>query len=311
MLYHIENEHLSCAVDDQGAQLHSIKDRESGTEVLWPGDPAVWYGQAPVLFPIVGRLKDDRYRYNGREYTLPKHGFARKSLFRLEKLESACVSFVLESSDATRACYPFEFALTLTYRLEGRALIAEAQVENRGEGEMYFSIGAHPGFNCQMGDVLRFDDPETLASLWIDEEAMLAGGSYPVLENSTDITIHEHLFDKDALILRDVKSQHVTLVRNGEASLKFDIGGAPVLGIWAKPGAAYVCIEPWFGLNDSNGFTPDTHPNEPAGSPGTPDTHPNEPAGSPGTPDISQKPLIRRLGPGEAFTQFWKAEVLS
>ena len=278
MLYHIENEYLFCAVDDTGAQLHSIKDRETKTEHLWQGDPAVWTGQAPVLFPIVGRLKDDRYRWQGREYTLPKHGFARKRAFRLLECGGARASFVLESDGATRAAYPFEFALTLTYRLEGRALIAEASAENKG-GEMYFSLGAHPGFRCQMGDILRFDVPETLASQWIDGEAMLAGGSYPVLENATDITIHEHLFDNDALILSGMASKHVTLVRDGKPSVKFDIGGAPVLGIWAKPGAPYVCIEPWFGLNDSSEFTP----------------------------DLSQKPLIQRLGPGEMFTQVWRA----
>ena len=282
MLYHIENEHLFCAVDDRGAQLHSLKDRDNKIEYLWQGDPAVWYGQAPVLFPIVGRLKDDLYRWQGKEYTMPKHGFARKSLFRLLERGESFISFILESSDETRACYPFEFALTLTYRLEGRTLAAEAMVENKGEGEMVFSIGAHPGFNCAMGDVLRFDAPETLDSLWIDDEAMLAGGSYPVLENSTDITIHEHLFDKDALILKGVQSKNVTLVRDGVPSVKFDIGGAPVLGIWAKPGAQYVCIEPWYGLNDSNDYTP----------------------------DFSQKPLVERLGAGEVFTQAWRAEVV-
>ena len=283
MLCHIENEHLFCAVDGYGAQLHSIKDRETRAEYLWQGDPAVWYGQAPVLFPIVGRLKDDLYRWQGKEYTLPKHGFARKSPFRLLECGGARASFVLESDDATRACYPFEFALTLDYRLEGRALIAEASVENKGGGEMYFSLGAHPGFHCAMGDILRFDVPETLASRWIDGEAMLAGGSYPVLENATDITIHEHLFDNDALILSGMQSKHITLVRSGKPSVKFDIGGAPMLGIWAKPGAAYVCIEPWFGLNDSSEFTP----------------------------DFSQKPLIQRLEPGEVFTQAWRAEFLA
>ena len=290
MLYHIENEHLFCAVDSFGAQLHSLKDRQRKTEYLWQGDPAVWSGQAPVLFPIVGRLKDDRYRWQGREDTLPKHGFARESAFRLASHAPARVSFTLESKDATRACYPFEFALTLDYRLEGRALTAEAIVENKGEGEMYFSLGAHPGFRCQMGDILRFGQPETLASQWIDGEAMLAGGSYPVLENATDIVLHEHIFDNDALILSGMQSQHVTLLRRGRSQgvsstpkIKFDIGGAPVLGLWAKPGAPYVCIEPWFGLNDSNEFTP----------------------------DLSQKPLIQRLGAGAAFTQVWRAEFLA
>ena len=282
MLYHIENEYLFCAIDDKGAQLHSIKDRATGTEYLWQGDPFVWYGQAPVLFPIVGRLKDDKFRYAGKEYALPKHGFARKSTFKLRDCASDCISFVLENSAETLACFPFEFTLMLTYRLEGRVLIADAIVKNQGKNEMYFSIGAHPGFNCAMGDILRFDQPETLDSLWIDDEAMLAGGSYPVLENSTDITIHEHLFDKDALILENIKSEHITLVRGEKPCIKFDIGGAPVLGLWAKPGAAYVCIEPWYGLNDSGEYTP----------------------------DISQKPLIQRLDPGGAFTQAWNAEIL-
>jgi len=280
MLYHIENESLFCAVDDLGAQLHSVKDRATKIEHLWQGDPAVWYGQAPVLFPIVGRLKDDRYRWQGKEYTMPKHGFARKSRFRLLECRGGRASFALESSDETRACYPFEFALTLEYRLEGRALIAEATVANKDEGEMYFSLGAHPGFICAMGDILRFDQPETLDSQWIDDEAMLAGGGYPVLENSADIVVHEHLFDRDALIFSGIQSQHITLVRDGIPSVKFDIGGAPVLGIWAKPGAPYVCIEPWYGLNDSNEFTP----------------------------DLSQKPLIQRLEAGGAFTQMWRAE---
>jgi len=283
MLHYIENEHLCCTVDDFGAQLHSVKDRATRAEYLWQGDPAVWTGQAPVLFPIVGRLKDDRYRWQGREYTLPKHGFARKSPFKLLARDGARASFTLESNDQTRACYPFEFALTLDFRLEGRSLIAEATVDNKGDGEMYFSLGAHPAFQCAMGDILRFDAPETLDSQWIDSEAMLAGGGYPVLENATDIIIHEHLFDRDALILQGMRSKYITLMRDGKPSVKFDIGGAPVLGIWAKPGAPYVCIEPWYGLNDSNEFTP----------------------------DLSQKPLIQRLGPGEAFTQVWRAAFMT
>ncbi len=250
MLYHIENEYLFCAADDRGAQLNSIRDRATATEYLWQGDPAVWYGQSPVLFPIVGRLRGDRFLHNGKEYFMDKHGFARKSRFELVECRGAQMRFLLESSDATRACYPFEFALTLTYRLEGRTLFCEANIENKGAQEMLFSIGAHPGFNCKMGDILRFDEPETLESQWIDDNALLAGGSYPVLENSKDIILHEHLFDKDALILSGVKSRHVTLVRGGKPCVKFDVGGAPILGIWAKPAAPYVCIEPWFGLND-------------------------------------------------------------
>ena len=284
MLHHIENEFLFCAVDDFGAQLHSLKDRASRTEYLWQGDPAIWDGQAPVLFPFVGQLKDGQFYYKGQAYEMPKHGFARNSQFRLVKCEGNSASFVLESSEATRACYPFEFALTLTYTLEGRSLFALAQVENRGGEDMYFSIGGHPGFSCAMGDILRFDEPETLRSEWIREDALLAGSTYPVLEGATDIAIHEHIFDKDALILSGIKSRHISLVKgvSGTPWVKFDMGGAPVLGIWAKPGAPYVCIEPWFGLNDANEVTP----------------------------DISRKRLIQRLAPGGVFEQRWAAEMV-
>jgi galactose mutarotase-like enzyme len=282
MLHHIENEALFCAVDDFGAQLHSLKDRASRVEYLWQGDPAIWDGQAPVLFPFVGRLRDDTFRYRGRAYACPKHGFARNSQFRLAEHAGNRVSFLLESSEATRALYPFDFALTLTYALEGRGLLALARVENRSGEDMYFSIGGHPGFNCAMGDTLRFDEPETLQSEWIREDALLAGSAYAVLDNAADIVLHEHIFDKDALVLSGIRSRHISLVRDGRPCVKFDMGGAPVLGIWAKPGAPYVCIEPWYGLNDADEVTP----------------------------DISRKRLIQRLAPGGMFEQRWGAEIL-
>ncbi|MDR1928403.1 MAG: hypothetical protein LBQ33_07190, partial [Oscillospiraceae bacterium] len=147
---------------------------------------------------------------------------------------------------------------------------------------MLFSIGAHPGFNCEMGDVLRFDQPETLASEWINEESLLAGGSYSLLNDETDLLLTPHLFDKDALILQHVRSKCVTLVRGGVPALKFRIGGAPVLGIWAKPGAPYVCLEPWFGINDADVLTP----------------------------DLRQKRLIQALAPGAVFEQVWAVKTL-
>ncbi|MDR3313404.1 MAG: aldose 1-epimerase family protein [Oscillospiraceae bacterium] len=281
MLYHIENEQLFCAVDSLGAQLHSLKGRAGKAEYLWQGNPAVWYGQAPVLFPIVGRLKDDRYQYRGKTYQMPKHGFARKSEFLPVLAERERIVFELKDSEKTRAIYPFAFTLRIEYKLSKNALVATATVANAGEDTMLFSIGAHPGFNCAMGDVLRFSQPETLRSEWITEESLLAGSSYPVLEDATDLVLHEQLFAKDALILQGVRSAQLTLVRGGEDCVKFDLGAPPVLGVWAKPAAPYVCIEPWFGIND----------------------------GEAATPDFSQKRLINALAPGDTFTQRWCAEL--
>jgi galactose mutarotase-like enzyme len=231
------------------------------------------------LFPIVGRLKDDRYRYQGKTYTMPKHGFARKMPFAVVLLEKSRIILERTDSDETRVLYPFAFRLRVEYALEGHALVATAEITNAGEGTMLFSVGAHPGFNCAMGDVLRFSQPETLRSEWITEESLLAGSSYPVLENATEITLHEHLFDRDALILPGVKSKCLTLVRGGQACVQFTLGAAPVLGIWAKPAASFVCIEPWFGIND----------------------------GEAETPDFSQKRLINTLAPGALFAQHWCA----
>lgn len=281
MLYHIDNERLFCTVDSFGAQLHSIKGRATKREYLWQGDPTVWYGQAPILFPIVGRLKGDAYRYQGAAYTMPKHGFARKSEFTPVLQERDRIVLELRDSETTRVCYPFAFVLRAEFRLKGNALMASMTVKNAGPDAIYFSIGAHPGFNCAMGDVLRFSEPETLRSEWIDGESLLAGDSYPVLNSAKDITLHDHLFDKDALILQGVKSRCLTLVRGGEDWVIFDLGAPPVLGIWARPAAPYVCIEPWFGVND----------------------------GQEDTPDFSQKRLINALTPGDTFAQCWSAKL--
>ncbi|MDR2647000.1 MAG: aldose 1-epimerase family protein [Oscillospiraceae bacterium] len=282
MLYHIENEQLFCAVDSQGAQLHSVKCRGQKTEYLWQGDPAVWYGQAPILFPFVGQLHGGQFTYDGVSYNCPKHGFARNSAFELLEHKQNRISFLLKSNENTRAVYPFDFALTVTFKLIENTLHVRADAENAGGGEMFFSIGAHPGFNCAMGDILRFEAIENLQSEYIDAKSLLVGDTYPVpLQDGTDLLLHPHLFDHDALILKDLRSKHVTLVRNGRNALRMDFGNAPVLGIWAKPNAPYVCIEPWFGINDGQTLNA----------------------------DLRQKRGILRLGAGEAFAQNWSVKI--
>ncbi|MDR1927691.1 MAG: aldose 1-epimerase family protein, partial [Oscillospiraceae bacterium] len=139
MLYHIENEALFAAIDSKGAQLHSLKSRSTKTEYLWQGNPAVWYGQAPVLFPFVGQLKNGSFFYDGREYFMKKHGFARISEFRPLQVQGGCAEFLLESSSETLRCYPFAFSLLLRYELCGSTLTATAQVKNTDEKEMLFS----------------------------------------------------------------------------------------------------------------------------------------------------------------------------
>lgn len=144
MIYTIENEFLRVSAEDSGAELRSITLRKNGKEFLWQGDPSVWYGRAPVLFPVVGQLLDGKYSYNGREYELAKHGFARRSVFTFKEQRDDSMTFSLASSDATRKSYPFEFELLITYSVSGRTLTCTSTVINKTDGEMYFSVGAHP-----------------------------------------------------------------------------------------------------------------------------------------------------------------------
>ncbi len=280
MYYKIENEFLTCEIDDMGAQLHSLKLKENGKEYIWQGNPDIWYGQAPVLFPIIGQVIDDKFRYNGVEYTMPKHGLARKLLFRVKECAGAKAVFSLESDENTLKSYPFEFELLVAFELCDKSLVNTMTVINKTKGEMYFSIGAHPGFNCNIGDVIEFELPETLETERIDSDNLIIPEKFPVIENSREIEITKDIFSKDALILSGIKSKKLRI--KGENEIEFTFGDCPFLGIWAKPGAPYVCLEPWYGVNDGREVKN----------------------------DISEKRGIQHLNDGESFAFSWTAEII-
>lgn len=280
MFYKIENDFFTCEIDDMGAQLHSLKSKENGKEYIWQGNPDIWYGQAPVLFPVIGQLINDKYFYNGTEYTMPKHGLARKLLFKVKECEGSKAVFSLESDENTLASYPFDFEYLVTFELKGKALVNTMTVVNKTDGEMYFSVGAHPAFNCKVGDVIEFEQPETLATERIDKENLIIDEKFPLIENSREIVITKEIFEPDALILSDIKSKKLRI--KGENEIEFTFGDCPFLGIWAKPGAPYVCIEPWYGVNDGREVKS----------------------------DISQKRGIQHLNKGETFEFAWIAEIV-
>ena len=279
MYYKIENSFLTCEIDDMGAQLHSLKLKENGKEYIWQGNPDIWYGQAPVLFPVIGQLINDKYFYNGKEYTMPKHGLARKLLFTVKECEGAKAVFSLESDENTLKSYPFEFEYLVTFELKEKALVNTMTVINKTKGEMYFSVGAHPAFNCSVGDVIEFEKPETLSTERIDKDNLIIPEKFPLIENSKEIEITKEIFEPDALILSDIQSEKLTI--KGENEVEFTFGKCPFLGIWAKPGAPYVCIEPWYGVNDGREVKS----------------------------DISEKRGIQRLNEGETFEFSWTAEI--
>lgn len=282
MVHWIENDYLKVGVKEYGCELTSVWSKRAEYEYLWQGDPAVWYGQSPILFPIVGRLIDDKYRLNGREYEMPKHGFARKLDWKLLTKKDDAISFILSESDATLPLYPYRFDLIVAFQLRDNTLRVTHTVVNKNEWTMYFSLGAHPGFNCAIGDKLVFDEPETLRTEKIDlVRSLRLPETLPCLDNEREITITKDIFNEDALILHGIRSKHITLKSDKhDRTVKFDMGGSPYLGIWAKPGAPYVCIEPWCGVNDS--------------------TERKE--------DFSQKDGINALPAGEKFIFSWEAE---
>lgn len=273
----IANKFLTICVENQGAELCSMKGAD-GFEYLWRADPAVWGRHAPVLFPVVGTLRDNRYELNGKTYELKSHGFARNMDFALiEQSETSLVYQLLPTAE-TRECYPFEFELTITYRLNENCLSIEYAVRNTGSDVMPFSIGAHPGFALP-GEIedyfLEFEKPETLTARLLGSKGLISEKTVPVLENTNLLPLSKTLFDRNALIFMDAKSEKITLgSKNSSRRLTVEFAGFPQLGIWSRPGAPFVCIEPWYGYAD-----------------------PETPYG-----DIINKPGIVKLRAGSTFT---------
>ncbi len=253
MVHYIENDYLKVGVKEFGCELTSIKSKATGYEYMWQGDEKIWSGQSPILFPIVGRLIDDKFYLDGVEYQMPKHGFARKLKWDFLQSNGDSMKFVLSDNEETFGLYPYHFDLVVTYTLEGKTLKVSHDIINKNNGTMLFSLGAHPAFNCKIGDKLTFSEKETLSTVKIDlQNSLRLPDTVPVLNDETDIVITEDIFNEDALIFSGVKSEFITLRSDDHnRTVKFTLGGTPWLGIWAKPGAPYVCIEPWCGVNDS------------------------------------------------------------
>ncbi len=251
MIHNAENNNFTLAVKEMGAELTSLKSKKTGFEFIWTGDTNVWYGQSPILFPIIGRLLDDKYRLNGKEYTMEKHGIVRKKPFKLIEKTDDSLTFSQTSDEESLKLYPYEFDLQVTFKLTNEGLSVTHKIINNSDTVMYYSFGAHPGFNCKIGDYLEFQEEEQLLTERIDHDSILIEEKFPVELDGKKLILTENLFNDDALILSDYKSKYLTLKsdnHNREVKFNFD---SPVLGIWAKPNAPYVCIEPWWGINDN------------------------------------------------------------
>lgn len=258
----IGNEVLSVEVDSLGAELASIRDAE-GREYLWQGSESSWKSRSPVLFPVIGGLPDGRYSFAGREYELSSHGFARSREWRLVAREEESLRYRLESDPETLALYPFDFCFDLIYSLNADRLTVGYEIENRNSYQMLFSLGAHPGFNCPLLGDQRFNDyrisfekPEATVR-HLKEGNLLSGRTEEFLLPDGILPVTHELFSRGAIILRGPESSALKLEHIGGKgpSVRVEFDGFPDLGIWSYPQApaAFICIEPWFGLDSTVG----------------------------------------------------------
>lgn len=254
----IASDRLTAAINPFGAELSSLRDAE-GRELMTAADPAHWTGRAPILFPIVGRLNGDVLRVDGREYPMKKHGFARRSMFEMVEAAADRAVFRLVDSAETRAVYPFAFRLDLAFTLSDATLTMEATVSNPGDAPLPASFGFHPAFawplpfgaSREAHDIeFETDEPGAIKRL----NSGLIAGDRPSPLDGDILNLTDAMFADDALIWFEPASSSVAYGGNDGGLIHVAFPDTPYLGIWSQPGAGFVCIEPWHGHADPEGF---------------------------------------------------------
>lgn len=254
---------LRAEVNPLGAQLSSLRDA-AGRDLLWSGDPTIWSGRAPLLFPIVGELAGGALRLGAREYHLSRHGFARGTAFEVVAVGAAQATFRLRADESTLAVYPFEFDLSVQFALAGPTLTVTATVRNRGSEAMPASFGYHPGFRWPLpygqeraAHFIEFATDEPAPVRRLDSKGLLTPQPHPTPVSGRRLTLEDSLFQHDAVIFDQVRSRSVTYGAAEGPRLRVSFPDSPYLGVWMKPGGRFICIEPWHGLADPVGFSGD------------------------------------------------------
>lgn len=250
MKFQIKNQFLEASFDSLGAELISLISK--GREYIWEGNPEFWNKQSPILFPTIGSLKNDTYFFEGEEYHLPRHGFARENEFDVIEQKDDKIIFSLKSDEETLKVYPFIFELQIQYRLVENQLEVQYKVKNNSEDEMFFSIGGHPGFalseNFEDYSLVFETNDELKYSLL--ENHLLADETQILETVNNNLALNYSLFEKDALVFKNHQIQSVTIQKNGKDFVKVSFKNFSDLGIWTKINAPFICIEPWFGHAD-------------------------------------------------------------
>jgi galactose mutarotase-like enzyme len=251
----ITNDYLTAVINPQGAELISLKD--TNNEYIWEGNPEFWGKHSPILFPIVGTLKNNTYTYEGEQYSMTRHGFARDNYFTVKERDSRSVLFSFVSNDETKKQFPFDFELELKYTLKDKTLSLEYTVKNNGTTNMPFSLGAHPAFALpgNFEDYsLIFEKDEPLVSSQLEND-LISEKTITIPAAQGKLRLSYDTFENDALIFKTLQSKKIEIAKSDIAFLKVTYESFPHLGIWTKPGAPFLCIEPWQGYSDTHNAT--------------------------------------------------------
>ena len=260
MNHQIENDLFKIAITSIGAEISSFKSKTSKTEYIWQADPKIWGSHAPVLFPIVGGLRDDQFEYQGKYYSLNRHGFVRRNKnLKLINHSNTSISLQLQADETTRIQYPFNFIFTIHYSLRKNILEVKHEIENTDQHDIYFSLGAHPAFNCPVHDheayedyFLKFEEIENLKTWNLNKYGLIEQEGENIVKHTDILPLHKHLFDNDALIFKSLKSRKISLChQHSPHKIIVRYEDFRSIGIWAKPAAPFICIEPWLGYADA------------------------------------------------------------
>ena len=289
MITTIENDQLRIAIQAHGAELDSIYHKEHQLEYLWSGDSAYWGKKSPVLFPIVGTLKDNTYTFKGEKYSLSRHGFARDRVFELEYQTADSAVFLLKSDAESFKNYPFHFEFRLHYALKINELCVTYGVKNLSDEPMYFSVGGHPAFQVPLvagtfyeDYFIQLNETETFGRYPLSKEGLIETMPNAFLNNSNNIVLKHSLFYEDAIVLKHIKSNSMAILSDKTPhGLRMTFDGFPYFGIWAAKNAPFICLEPWCGIADMVNTTQ----------------------------ELTEKEGINQLEIGEQFERTWRLEV--
>jgi len=248
----ISNNKLIATISTKGAELISLQSIDSNREYMWNGNLDFWGKHAPVLFPIVGTLKDNQYRYKGQSYTLCRHGFARDMEFEVIENSANAIVFSLKANAQTQANYPFDFELQICYSLDDQQLKVTYKIINHQNERMPFSIGGHPAFSLPKNFTsyaLEFEQQETLESFTLEND-LLSNTQVNIELNESVLPLSYSLFAKDALIFKKLNSKKISILEENKPMLHFYFEDFKNFGIWTKMNAPFICLEPWLGYSD-------------------------------------------------------------